>query len=149
MIRDVLALLSIASAGWAGLELRSALQRTAVATTETHLQFARRLIEVAATADGVRSAVLPRLAPGLELQRTDRRAVRGDSVIWEGENPERTGSLTAIRPRGGAFMLTGSVPTDEIAGAELVLLGTWVVLVVALAVAAEAAPVAAPRGGGA
>jgi hypothetical protein len=44
-------------------------------------------------------------------------------------------------------MLTGSVPTDEIAGTELVLLGTWVVLLVALAVAAEATPVAQRRGG--
>lgn len=148
IIRDALALLAIVCAGWAGLELRSALQRTAAATTETHLQLARRLIEIAATADGVRSAVLPRLAPGLELQRTDRRAVREDSVTWHGKDPDRTGSLTAIRPRGGAFMLTGSVPTEEIARAELVLLGTWVVLLVALAVAAEAAPVAPRRAEG-
>jgi hypothetical protein len=147
VIRDALALLAIVCAGGAGLELRSALQRTAAATTETHLQFARRLIEVAATADGVRSSVLPRLAPGLELQRTDRRAVREDSVTWRGVDPDLTGSLTAIRSRGGAFTLTGSVPTDEVARAELVLLGTWVVLLVALAIAAEAAPVASRRGG--
>jgi hypothetical protein len=127
--------------------LRSALQETAEASTEAHLQLARRLIEVAATADGVRSAVLPGLAPGLELQRTDRRAVRADSVTWRGENPDRIGSLMAIRPRGGAFILSGSVPTTEIAAAELVLLGTWVVLVVALAVAAEAAPVSGRRSG--
>ncbi len=147
VVRNGLAVLSVGTAAWGGLVLRSALQETAEASTEVHLQLARRLIEVAATADGVRSAVLPRLAPGLELQRTDRRAVREDSVTWRGQNPERTGSLTAIRPRGGAFILSGSVPTTEIAGAELVLLGTWVVLVVALAVAAEATPVSGRRNG--
>ena len=108
---------------WVRSRAQVGIAENPVATTETTWQFARRLIEVAATADGVRSAVLSTAGSG--TRTAEHRSPAGETRFGDlaGGESGTDGSLTAIRPRGGALMLTGSVPTDEIAGAESVLLG--------------------------
>jgi hypothetical protein len=136
--RDMLVVLSAAAAALAGFALNAELQRSAEAATEIRLQVTRRLMEIASTADGVRSTALLHLAPGLLLERVRGGVERRDSVEWQVQDREKLGTVVAIRPTGGAFRLTGIVSRWELDRAQLVLVGVWCALLVALLLAADA-----------
>lgn len=137
-VRDFLVLASAGAAALMGLALRHELRESSERATATHLLLTRKLIELAATADGVRSSALAGLAPGLILRRSDRSAVRADTITWTMEYQDKVGSVIAQRPFAVPFELRGVVKTAELDRADRVLLGIWCLMFMSLVSASEA-----------
>jgi len=128
------------------LDLGWSVHQTSRMAAETRLLTLKRLIEVAATAPGVRQAMLPEIAVDVRVRPYRQSVTLATDVGWGRDEEGPTLTVVAATPRSqGGLALTLQQETEGLARLRLVLAG-WLALGAAgLVLAALGAR--EPRGG--
>jgi len=129
------------------LALGLAVYQTGRASTATQLLSARRFIEIASTASGVRQARLPEIGIGLEVRALGPTGVRTDDVEWVTGSEGRRARTVAATPRTqGSLELELTPVEDGLGDLWRALMGWFVLGAVGLVVAGTAAGLSGSAG---
>jgi hypothetical protein len=132
--------------GLLGLDLGWSVHRTARAATDTRLLTLRRLVEIAATAEGVRQARLPEIGGGLESRRLSPPFATPDDVVRETDDEDRgtpVARIVAATPRTQGGLEFRATPAEAELGGLWLRLATWLA-VAALGLGMIASPEGRP-----
>jgi hypothetical protein len=106
------------------LDLGWSIRQASRAAAETRLLALKRLVEVAATAPGVRQAMLPELAVGVQVRPLGRPVTAAADVGWGSDEAGPALTVVAATPRSqGGLELTLHPDTRGLARLRLVLAG--------------------------
>jgi len=109
-------------------DLGRSVHQTARTAAETRLLTLKRLIEVAATAPGVRQAMLPEIAVDVQVRPYREQITPATDVGWGHDQEGPTLTVVAATPRSqGGLELTLRQDTSRLARLRLVLAG-WLAL---------------------
>ncbi len=130
--------------GLLALDLGWSVHRTARAATDTRLLTLRRLVEIAATAEGVRQARLPEIGAGLESRRLLPPLTPPDDVVRQTDDDNigaTVARIVAATPRTQGGLEFRVTPAESELGELWLRLALW------LAVAALGLAMIASAGG--
>jgi hypothetical protein len=118
--------------GLLALDLGWSVRRTARAATDTRLLTLRRLVEAAATAEGVRQARLPEIGAGLESRRLAAPFKPPDDVVRDASDEDvgtPVARIVAATPRTQGGIEFRATPAEAQLGGMWLRLASWLAVV--------------------
>lgn len=119
---------AVGLAGALALDLGWSVHRTAQVATDTRLLTIRRLVEIAATAEGVRQARLPEIGIGTTIQLLPRSTAPSEDVIRDEEDGEPVARIGAATPRTQGGIAFSARPFEADLGVVWLRLLAWLEL---------------------
>jgi hypothetical protein len=133
-----LVIVGAVAGAWVALRLSVGLSQSATQATDQRLSLARHLLEIAATADGVRQRELVSLTPDLAPLVRHPAMERTDSVIRRMEDGSLIATIVAAVPNGRSIELRMLPYESKLTTLYAALLGCSGLLLVTLSAAAWA-----------
>lgn len=129
--RGIAFISSLGAIALLALDLAWTVQRTARTATDTRLLTIQRLVEIAATAPGVRQAALPGIASGVAVQPLSGPVSPSEDVVRGSDRSGPFARVEAATPRSQGGLRLSLRPLEaDLGGLRLTLAG-WVLLAAA------------------